>query len=152
MQILVDASVWIDYFTGEATPQTDLLDRLLGREALAVADLTIMEVLCGIPDEHHRKQAAEALRKFWMVEIHGLDLAEQCAVHYNTLRARSIEVGDIECWIATWCLQNGFALLHDNPGFEPFEQLGLTVARGSMRTLTQPGLRGLARSAGAAVL
>lgn len=132
MQILVDASVWIDYFTGEETPQADHLDRLLGRQALAVADLTLMEVLCGLPDEHHRKQAAEALRRFWQVEIHGLDLAEQCAVHFHTLRARGIEVAPTECLIATYCIQQGFALLHDSPGFDPFEQhLGLQVARGS---------------------
>lgn len=128
MQILVDASVWISYFTGGSSPMAERLHKLLGREALAVADLTLSEVLCGIPDEHHRKQAAEALRKFWLVEIHGFTHAEQCAVHHHTLQARGIEVTPTECQIATWCIQNHFALLHDSPGFDPFEQhLGLRV-------------------------
>lgn len=45
--ILVDASVWIDYFRGLVNPQTDLLDQLLDREPLAIGDLILAEVLQG---------------------------------------------------------------------------------------------------------
>ena len=74
MQILVDSSVWIDYFRGVPTPQTDFLDGLLGRSPLVVSDVTLAEVLQGIPDELHRKQAEAALLKFWLVEIGGVPL------------------------------------------------------------------------------
>ena len=134
MQVLVDATAWISYFTGRASAAADLLDKLLGQEAVCVADLTVAEVLCGIPDEHHRKQAAEALGKFWLVEIHGFDHAEQCAVNYHSLRARGIEVSPVECHLASWCIQNAFALLHDSPGYDPFEKhLGLKVVREAAR-------------------
>ena len=43
--ILVDSSVWIDYFRGTATPQTEKLDKLLGLEPLAIGDLIVLEVL-----------------------------------------------------------------------------------------------------------
>ena len=46
--ILVDSSVWIDYFRGIATPQADRLDSLLGREPLLVGDLILAEILQGI--------------------------------------------------------------------------------------------------------
>jgi hypothetical protein len=36
--ILVDSSVWIDYFRGAATPESDRLDALLGREPLLIGD------------------------------------------------------------------------------------------------------------------
>jgi hypothetical protein len=130
LQTLVDASVWIDYFTGAATPEADHLHALLGKSPLAVADLTIAEVLHGIPDERHRRMAEEALLKFWLVEVRGLRLSLQSAVNYHTLRNRGIPVGTTECLIATYCLERGFALLHSSPGFEPFERhLGLKVSR-----------------------
>lgn len=130
MQVLVDTSVWIDYFTGAATPEADHLHSLLGRSPLVVADVVLTEVLHGLPDELHRRQAREALGRFWRVEIGGFDLAEKTAVSYHTLRARGIPVSTAECRIATFCLDQGFALLHSSAGYEPFERhLGLTVAR-----------------------
>jgi predicted nucleic acid-binding protein len=130
VQVLVDSSVWIDYFKGTATPETDLLDSLLGQSPLVVADVAMMEVLHGLPDEAHRRQAREALGRFWLVEVAGFGLAERSAVNYHTLRARGIPVRTAECRLATFCLDQGFALLHSSPGYEPFEKhLGLKVAR-----------------------
>ncbi len=130
MQILVDSSVWIEYFTGAATPQADYLDTLLGKHALVVADVSLGEMLCGLPDELHRKQAQEALLKFWLVETGGFDLAVKSAVNYQTLRSRGIPVRTAECRLATFCINERFALLHSSPGYDPFEKyLGLTVAR-----------------------
>ena len=39
--ILVDSSVWIDYFRGDATPQTERLDALLGAEPLLTGDMAL---------------------------------------------------------------------------------------------------------------
>lgn len=131
MQVLVDSSVWIDYFTGAATPEANRLDSLLGRSPLVVADVVMMEVLHGMPDEAHRKLAREAMGKFWRVELGGFDLAERSAVHFHTLRARGIPVRTAECRIATFCLDQGYALLHSSPEYYgPFEKhLGLQVER-----------------------
>jgi predicted nucleic acid-binding protein len=131
VQVLVDSSVWLDYFTGAATPEADLLDSLLGRSPLVVADVVMMEVLHGLPDELHRKQAREALGKFWRVDLVGFDLAEKSAVNFHTLRTRGIPVRTAECRIATFCIAYSFALLHSSPAYyDPFEKyLGLTVAR-----------------------
>jgi predicted nucleic acid-binding protein len=131
VQVLVDSSVWIDYFTGAASPEADLLDSLLGRSPLMVADVVMTEVLHGLPDELHRRQARDALGKFWRVDLAGFELAEKSAVNFHTLRARGIPVRTAECRIATFCLNWSFALLHSSPRYyEPFEKyLGLQVAR-----------------------
>lgn len=130
MQVLVDSSVWIDYFTGAPSSAADHLDSLLGQSPLVVADVVLTEVLHGLPDEVHRRQAREALLKFWLVELRGFDLALKCSVNYHTLRARGIPVRTAECRIATFCIDQGFELLHSAPGYEPFEKhLGLRVAR-----------------------
>jgi predicted nucleic acid-binding protein len=132
VQVLVDSSVWIDYFQGGATPETDHLHALIGRSPLVVADVVLTEVLHGLPDELHRRQAREALGGFWLIEMAGFGLAERAAVNYHTLRARGIPVRTAECRLATFCLDQGLALLHSAPGYEPFERhLGLTVARPS---------------------
>jgi hypothetical protein len=53
--ILVDSSVWIDYFRSAQTGQVALLDSLFGRSRLAVGDLIAAEVLQGVRDEREFK-------------------------------------------------------------------------------------------------
>lgn len=129
MQTVVDSSVWLAYFTGVQSPETDLLDSLIGQSPLVVGDLILAEVLHALPDELHRKQAEEALLKFWIAEMGGADLAVRSATHLHTLRGRGIEVTSAECLIATFCIERGYSLLHASEAFEPFEKLGLTVLK-----------------------
>ena len=128
MQVLVDAPVWLDYFAGVRTKETDLLDRLLGRSAVAVADLSFAEVLYAMREERHRRTAEAALRKFWQVDLGGVDLAVKSAVNYHSLLAKGIDVHGVDCLLATYCLENGMALLTDPVTAEPFvKHLGLAV-------------------------
>jgi predicted nucleic acid-binding protein len=128
VQVLVDAPVWLDFFTGEPSPEVEYLDRSLGRSALAVADLTLAEVLYALPEEGHRRIAEQALRKFWLVQVGGMDLAAKSAVHYHRLLAEGFDVHPVDCLIATWCLENGLALLTYPEVAEPFVRyLGLAV-------------------------
>lgn len=141
MQTLVDSSVWLDYFSGVQSPATDLLDQLLGQAPLTVADVTFEEVLQRLPDERNRQLAAEALRKFWIVEIHGLGLAQASAANGHALRARGLDPDPVACRIATFCIENGFALLHDDEEYDAFEEhLGLHSAQSPHLPL-DPGAR-----------
>ncbi len=130
MQILVDTSVWMDYFEGRATAQTEWLDLALGREWLVTADLIVGEVLSGIagirPDPQW-KEARRALRRFRIYPLGGLELMLRCAEHQRRLLSESAPVpGLVDCLIATFCIQAGFSLLHSDPAFRPFERyLGL---------------------------
>ena len=125
--ILVDSSVWIDYFNGTATPQTDRLDALLGVEPLAIGDLIVVEVLQGFVDDKDFEQAKALLSSLVQVDIGGHDVAVQAARHYRTLRALGVTVRKtIDTVIATRCILNGYALLHSDRDFEPFvAHLGL---------------------------
>ena len=53
---LVDSSVWIDYFRGVASPETDRLDALLGTQVLLTGDLIVVEVLQGFSVESDSTQ------------------------------------------------------------------------------------------------
>ncbi len=129
MEVLVDSSVWIDYFNGAATPRTDYLDGILGRAPLAVADLIVMEVLQGFTDEQEWETARAALRKFKTYVLNDSELVSQSTVHQRLLRTKGAPLpGAVECLVATFCIRHNIALLHADPGFEPFERyLGLKL-------------------------
>lgn len=127
MRTLVDASVWIPYFTGRRSPRADWLDATLGRAALLVADLTLLEVLRGLPDDAERAKAREALFKFPVISTGGPDLALKAAAHLRALTAAGAPQPPLpQALIATACLANDYHLLHEDPAYEPFEKhLGL---------------------------
>jgi len=119
--ILVDSSVWIDYFRGTATAQTDKLDRLLGNQPLAVGDLILTEVLQGFSSDKDFNQARKMLTSMAVVELGGQDIAIQAARNYRTLRALGIAVRKtIDAVIATRCIASGYTLLHCDRDFDPF--------------------------------
>ena len=126
--VLVDASVWVDYLRGSATPQTGWLDRHLGVQPLGLTDLTLCEVLQGCPDQQAAKLGAR-LMELVVLSTGGADLALAAADHYRYIRRRGVTVRKtIDCWIATFCLREGHALLHSDRDFDPFERfLGLRV-------------------------
>ena len=127
MQTFVDTSVWLDYFEGRATAQTDWLDLALGREWLVTADLIVGEVLNGIEPDAQWKEARRALRRFRVYTLGGVELTMRCAEHQRRLRSEGAPVpGLVDCLIATLCIEAGLPLLHSDPAFEPFERhLGL---------------------------
>lgn len=119
--ILVDSSVWIDYFRGITTPETDRLDALLGNEPLAVGDLILAEVLQGFASDKEFDQARKLLTSLDVVEIGGLEIAIQAARNFRTLWQLGVTIRKtIDTLIATRCIENDFALLHCDRDFDPF--------------------------------
>lgn len=127
--ILVDSSVWIDYFNGAATPQTDKLDLLLGQEPLAIGDLILTEVLQGFDNDREFTRARNLLTSLTVIEIGGAGIAIAAAVNYRALRRLGMSVRKtIDTVIATRCIESGYDLLHSNRDFDPFvKHLGLRV-------------------------
>jgi predicted nucleic acid-binding protein len=127
--ILVDSSVWIDYFRGVANPQTAVLDALLDRELLCIGDLNLAEVLRGFADERDFKAARKMLTSLVVVELGGREIAIQAANNFRILRGRGATVRKtIDTIIATRCIESGYELLHNDKDFEPFAaHLGLRV-------------------------
>jgi len=125
--ILVDSSVWIDYFRGVSTAQSDRLDQLLGVEPLAVGDLILTEVLQGFTRQRDFDQALELLSGLTLVEIGGEDIAVQAARNFRALRALGVTARKtIDTLIATRCIEGAYPLLFSDRDFEPFvEHLGL---------------------------
>lgn len=121
--ILVDSSVWIPYFSGVDSPATDLLDRLLGRDLVAIGDLMLTEVLQGFSSDSDFRDARRMLMRLSVIEVAGIDVALQAAKYYRALRAKGITVRKtIDALIATRCIKDAHQLLHDDRDFDPFER------------------------------
>ncbi len=127
--ILVDSSVWIDFFNGVRTPQTDKLDDLLGSEELVMGDLILTEVLQGFNLDRDFETARKALAALPAVELGGEQIAIEAAKNFRRLRKLGITVRKtIDCIIATRCIVSGHDLLHSDRDFDPFrDHLGLRV-------------------------
>lgn len=130
MTTFVDSSVWIDYFRGTTSPQTDHLDALLGREPVVVGDLVLTEVLQGFTSERDFNQALRLFGSLDVIEVAGRDAAILAARNFRRLRELGVTVRKtIDTLIATRCIEDGLALLYSDRDFDPFVQhLGLAAA------------------------
>jgi predicted nucleic acid-binding protein len=127
--ILVDSSVWIDFFRDQPTPQAQWLDHRLGVEELVVGDLILAEVLRGFKDDRGFNETRRMLGRLPQISLCGEDLAVQAARNFRKLRAQGVTVrGTVDVIIATRCLEDGLQLLHSDRDFDGFEEhLGLRV-------------------------
>jgi predicted nucleic acid-binding protein len=129
--IFVDSSVWIDYFNGKKTPQTDWLDSSLGRTPFIMGDLVLTEVLQGFQSDAEYRIARDILLGVPFMTMGGRTVALQSAQNYRALRRKGVTVRKtIDVMIGTFCIINRLPLLHDDRDFEPMVKfLGLkTVA------------------------
>lgn len=129
--VLVDSSVWIDYFRGAPTAPAERLDRLLGEEPVVVGDLIAIEVLQGFADERGFATAQRLLASLEQVTLGGPEIVQAAAENYRRLRRAGITVRKtVDTVIATRCLVDGYTLLHDDRDFDAFEaHLGLRCMR-----------------------
>ena len=129
--ILVDSSVWIDYFNGQSTPQVEILDNLLGAQPLAIGDLILAEVLQGFRQDSDYIIAKRLLTSLTVFNLLTSDLAIQSVDNFRVLRKQGITIRKtIDVIIATFCIQENHALLFSDRDFMPFVQhLGLQAVR-----------------------
>ncbi len=118
--ILVDSSVWINYFNGISTWQTDLLDHHLSNTPIIIGDLILTEILQGFRSNTDFETAKNFLSALQFRQIGGYNVAIQSANNYRILRKAGITVRKtIDIIIATFCIIEGLTLLHDDRDFDP---------------------------------
>ena len=123
--LVVDSSVWIDFFSDADHPAVDMLDQLLshGEVRLVVPDLVLFEVLRGFRHEHDYRQARRLMESLHVESTGGAELALAAAQHYRSLRAQGVTVRSaIDALVAAFCIENDYALLHRDRDFKAFEE------------------------------
>jgi predicted nucleic acid-binding protein len=129
--IVVDTSVWIDYFRGTTAPHTDLLDYELGHNRVIVGDLIMTELLQGFREDRGFHKVWKLLDMLEYRDFIGRDIALKAAANFRSLRKKGITVRKtIDVIIATFCIENRLPLLHYDADFDHMEKhLGLVVRR-----------------------
>ncbi len=118
--ILVDSSVWIDYFNGHRTWQTNLLDNLLSDVTIIIGDLILIEILQGFRSNNDYESVKSYLSDLPFRQMGGYQVAVQSAQNYRILRKKGVTVRKtIDVIIGTYCIMEGLPLLHDDRDFNP---------------------------------
>ena len=127
--MIVDTSVLIDLLAERSTPQTDWLSQNLGSRRLGITTLIMSEVLQGIRSEEQFMAVLDALDQFAIFETGSRTIAVASARNFRALRRMGITIRNmVDCFIATFCIEGGHTLLHNDRDFDGFENhLGLEV-------------------------
>jgi len=119
--ILVDSSVWIDYFNGIDNAETDKLNEILGLEEVVIGDLILAEVLQGFRSDTDYKTAKNVLTSLTVYELLGKELAIKSAHNFRKLRKKGITIRKTaDIIIATYCIEYKMPLLFTDKDFLPF--------------------------------
>ena len=122
--IIVDTTVWVDYLRGTRTPYVDWLDDQLTSERLGLTDLILCEVLQGITTDSQFDAVQEQLLELEVFETGSVRVAVEAALNYRRLRVAGRTVRKtIDSLIATFCLLEGHALLHNDRDYDSFEDV-----------------------------
>jgi predicted nucleic acid-binding protein len=119
--ILVDSSVWIDFFNGRETSETNLLDETLTTDSICIGDIILAEVLQGFRSDKDYRTAKELMLELPIYQIITPELALIGVENYRKLRKKGITVRkSVDNWIATFCIENQLPLLFSDKDFGPF--------------------------------
>lgn len=129
--VLVDTSVWVDFFNGVKSVEANTLDGLLGSGRILIGDLILTETLQGFARDADYRRAGNLLADVPYADLVGREVALAAADNYRRLRSRGITVRKtIDVIIGTFCIVNDHELLHSDRDFDPMEQaLGLRIHR-----------------------
>ena len=119
--VLVDSSVWIDFFNGVENTETSKLNEVLGLEEVVIGDLILTEVLQGFKSDADYKAAKNVLTTLTVYDLIGKELAIKSADNFRKLRKKGITIRKTaDVIIATYCIENKIPLLFTDRDFIPF--------------------------------
>ncbi|ALP54140.1 twitching motility protein PilT [Candidatus Tenderia electrophaga] len=119
--VIADTSVWIDYFNGTLSVETNALDAALEQGEVAIGDIIFLEILQGFRSDRDYKMARSKLSVLEQYEMLGRDIVIKCADNYRLLKKKGITIRKTnDIIIATFCIENKVPLLFSDRDFLPF--------------------------------
>jgi predicted nucleic acid-binding protein len=129
--VLVDTTVWIDFFAAKATPEVGELERLLEEgEDICTCGVILTEVLQGIRGDEDYQRTLSSFDNFLFLPMNR-QIFVRAAELYRSLRHRGVTIRKpVDCMIASVAIEHDIALLHNDRDFDPIEtHCGLKVVR-----------------------
>lgn len=117
--IVVDTSVWVDFFRDAPAPQVELLVRLIEEdEGIALTDVVLTEILQGVGSEDDVERVEERLSPFEILRLQDLDDFRRAARLYRQAREQGVTIRrTIDCLIASVCVRERVPILHSDTDF-----------------------------------
>ena len=127
LKIVVDTSVWIDYYRNDETPHAEALDAAIDLDRVFVPDVVLLEILRGVTSQKIARAMQVEFENYELVQIGGAEMAIAAANNYRSLREKGVTIrSTIDLMIGTWCISHDIPLLHNDRDFEMMERhLGL---------------------------
>ena len=117
--ILVDTSVWVNYFNGIVNKQTESLDHLLSERTVLVGDIILTEILQGFDRDKEFRLAKKALNPLDCVHLGDKSLAIKAASNFRFLRSKGVIIRKtVDMLIVSWCIEHEVELLHNDKDFD----------------------------------
>ncbi|MCW9706387.1 type II toxin-antitoxin system VapC family toxin [Fodinibius salsisoli] len=117
--ILVDTSVWVDYFNGIENQQTESLDQVLSEQSVLLGDIILTEILQGFDSDKEFRLAKQALDPLDCVHLGGKSLAIKAASNFRFLRSKGVTIRKtVDMLIGSWCIEHEVELLHNDKDFD----------------------------------
>ena len=117
--ILVDTSVWIDYFNGVENKHTESLDQILSEQSVLLGDIILTEILQGFDSDKEFRLAKQALEPLDCVHLGGKSLAIKAASNFRFLRSKGVTIRKtVDMLIGSWCIEHEVELLHNDKDFD----------------------------------
>lgn len=128
--IVVDSSVWIDFFADRSTAQVDRLQNVIKARRIVVGDIILLELLQGARDNAHAAAIELRMKAFLLERFLNTDLAKKAAENFRSLRSKGVTIRRTpDLVIGTYCIERGLPLLHNDRDFDHMaEHLGLQLA------------------------
>lgn len=117
--MLVDTSVWIDFFAARNTAQVELLESTIDQRVdLCLCGVILTEVLQGIRDDKQYMQTESVLSNLIYLPMDQSTFLLAANI-YRTLRSRGITIrNSVDCTIAAVCIEHKADLLHNDRDFD----------------------------------
>lgn len=118
--IVVDTSVWVEFFRGRDAWQVDHLARLItDDEAVALTDVVLTEILQGVRDDRQARRLERHLEAFEILRLDHLDDFRRAAALYRRARARGFTIRrTLDCLVASVCVRHEAPLLHSDSDYD----------------------------------
>ncbi|MBN1190316.1 MAG: PIN domain nuclease [Dehalococcoidales bacterium] len=118
--ILVDTSVWIDFFRGENSPERRILHELIeDEEEISITGIILTEILQGIKEERKMYTIRSYLLEFPVYDPNGIDTYINAAGIYRICRSKGRTIrSTVDCIISAICLENDLYVFHKDRDYD----------------------------------
>ena len=123
MMVLVDTTVWIDFFAARSSVHVTALENLIrNREDIGICGIILTEVLQGIRDNTEFTKTRDLFNNLLFLPM-PYPVFLRAAGIYRDLRRKGITIRkSVDCMIASVAIENNIALLHNDKDFAPIEK------------------------------